>query len=302
MTAMPGLNVKLEALTRDQILARMAQKVSEGGVAMRVVAAALDTAKASESPIVGLLRDVFGRNPRVADSLKKNLALAGMGTPARYRAMFPEPQVTSTPQVMSGELGDASCGAPMLRVRVAKVQVVEEDDDVANDIVYCAVSAESQVGAELRVTPRTPNLDEGKTHQFSLESGVVWGQKAPRAADGNLLLTYDCFEQDDNSSYSNLLKSLGDAATKAGGVIGGEYGWVFGVAGIVANLAGGALALDGDDHLFNATQTIPASEHLKMTNGATWQVRRKGTNGLSDWDWILHMEAWGCAKYGGLNP
>ena len=76
--------------------------------------------------------------------------------------------------------------------------------------------------------------------------------------------------------------------------IPGVDGWVFPAVGIVAGLLGGALALDGDDLLFNATQVIPETEMLNLTTGAWWSVRRNGTNLNSDWDWELRMEIWGC--------
>ena len=58
------------------------------------------------------------------------------------------------------------------------------------------------------------------------------------------------------------------------------------------------LALDSDDHLFNAQQTVPLDMQLELTNGAFRTVRREGTHNLSDWDWELVVKAWGCAEYG----
>ena len=69
---------------------------------------------------------------------------------------------------------------------------------------------------------------------------------------------------------------------------------------LLAWIVGAALALDGDDYLFSATQTVPEESHLGLTNGAYWTVRRDGTHLLSDWDWELVLRAWGCAAFGTL--
>ena len=95
------------------------------------------------------------------------------------------------------------------------------------------------------------------------------------------------------------LDGIGQAATAIGGVAG-SYGWVFTVIGAVAPVIGDVVGMDGDDHLFNAQQTIPLDKQLDLTNGRFWSVRRHGSHSGSDWDWELRVEAWGCAEKGTL--
>lgn len=288
-------------ISRAALLERLQHRIADGGPGARVVAAALSPALAHENALVTTIRGIFAAHPAATLAVRKQLAIAGMPDTARYRDSLPESGPVSTPH--GGEFppgGTESCGAPLLRIRAQKITVHEEDDDFANDIVYCAITAEAATASEIRVTPPTPNLDEGDSHDFSLSAGIVWGQLAPESPAGNLLLTYDCFESDSDTGFQDLLDSIGQAATDIGGAIGGEYGWVFETIGAVAGVISDAVALDGDDHLFNATQVIPLEMQLALTNGGTWSVRRKGTNLNSDWDWELFMQVWGCAEYGSL--
>lgn len=305
LVAKPELNVALEALPPAAILERLEARVARGDAGVRIVAAALSSARATDGVLVKRTRGSLDAHPETKALVAASLALAGLADPEGYATIFPsrdvdlgvegEPSYTLDAPVGGSE----SCGAPLLRLRVARITVHEEDDDFANDIVYCAVTTEAAAGAEIRVTPTTPNLDEGDSHNFSIDAGIMWGQIGPRWPEGNMLVTYDCFEQDDGSSYGNLINAIGDAATEVGGAIGGQYGWVFEVVGAVSGVLAESIALDGDDYLFNATQTIDASLHLDLTNGRFWSVRRDGTNVNSDWDWELRVEAWGCAEYGG---
>jgi len=162
------------------------------------------------------------------------------------------------------------------------------------------VQAEAATGAEVRITPQTPNLDQGDSFQFALESGVFWGQAEPTTPAGNLMITYDCIEADTTDGYQNLVNAIGDAATQVGDVVEGDNGWIFKTAGAIAPVVSSGLALDSDDHLFNAQQVIPLDKQLELTGGAYWTVRRAGTHNLSDWDWELFISAWGCAEYGTL--
>jgi hypothetical protein len=301
-TPADDLNVALEYVPQSAILARLQQRVSDAGPAMRVVAAALSPERAGETRLVAYMRAELAKNPTAEAAIRRSLAKVGLDAPDAYRQTFPE--ILPALETMDGEFpegGTLECGAPMLRVRVASIKVHEEDDDVANDIVYCAIVTEGADGGEIRVTPQTPNLDEGDSHSFSIESGVMWGQVEPRTPGGNLMITYDCFEADTNDGYANLIGSIGQASSKVGGILDDDQGgWIFSIAGAVAPIITDALVLDGDDHLFNATQIIPVEKHLEMTNGRFWSVRREGTHLWSDWDWELRVEAWGCAEYGDL--
>jgi hypothetical protein len=296
-----GLDVAMQYLSKPEILARLEKRIAEAGPGVRTLAAALAAPRRGESPLATHLRKVLKASPKGEAALRAGLAKAGMSAPAAFALKNPE--TAPLPHVMTDEFpdgGTVECGAPLLRVRVAQVHVIEEDDDFANDIVYCSIVSEAKTGSEVRVTPETPNLDEGDSFSYSIDSGIIWGQNGPRKAGGNLMITYDCFEADSNDGYQNLIDSIANASSQIGGVLNdlGMQGWIFTVAGAVLPVVSDALALDGDDHLFNANQIIPADQQLALTNGGYWTVRKNGTHLNSDWDWELRVEAWGCAEYG----
>jgi hypothetical protein len=294
----------MQPVTPEQMQQRLFDAIVEGGEAVSVIAAALDDTPGSlEHPLVTRLREVFAAHPNATAALKRQLASAGMHSPRQFRAMHPDPKVEDIEWVthdVDYPGGTMECGSPMLRVGVSKIKVHEEDDDFANDIVYCVVQAETTNGAEIRITPKTPNLDEGDSHTFALESGVFWGQQGPSTPGGNMLITYDCFEADSSTGYQDLVGAIGTAAGEIGEVVEGDNGWIFTTTAAIAPIVSTGLALDSDDHLFNAQQTIPLDRQLELTNGAFWTVRREGTHYLSDWDWELFVNGWGCAEYGTL--
>ena len=295
----PAMNL----VTREQIVERLALEVGGSTEAMRVLAAALASdPEPDEHPLVTRLREIFAQQPAAAARLRAVLQGVGMASPSDYRALHPlARRAGGTMRPMGGEFPQPmDCGKPLLRIGVSQITVHEEDDDVANDEVYCVVQTEAQEGGEIRVTPMTPPLDQGQSYSFSLESGVFWGQMQPRYAGSDILVTYDCIESDTNDGYANLLSAIGQAAIEIGGVIPGEAGWIVVIVGVVAELVGAGLAMDGDDHLFNVQQLVSEQDHLALTNGAWWSVRRSGTHLLSDWDWELYIKAWGCAQYGTL--
>lgn len=292
----------MSAVTQADLLQRLEQAVAQAGPGMRVLAAALDETPTSfEHPLVTALREVFYKHPSQAQRLRSSLAKAGMLSAADFHAKFPAKKLKfPTYRQLDAEIpgGTIECGAPLLRVGIQKVTVIEEDDDIANDIVYCLVQAEAATGGEVRITPKTPNLDEGKSHTFPLESGVFWGQKELRTPGGNLLITYDCIEADTTQGYQDLIGAIGNASSQVGNVVEGDNGWIFTTVGAITPVITSGLALDSDDHLFNAQQTIALDKQLALTNGAHWKVRKSGKHGLSKWDWELTVRAWGCAEYG----
>lgn len=303
----PDLDVpKMLWIPPEQIQAHLAAHVTLGTDAMRVLAAALDTEQQpGEHPVVTHLRQVFAEHPAATAKVRRQLALVGLSSPASYRMVYPErrPQMSAAVGAYTRDSEfpwPVVCGDPRLRVGVHRIVVHEEDDDIDNDIVYCVVQAEAVTGAEIRVTPKTPNLDEGEDYVFSLNSGVFWGQLEPTTPGSDLFIAYDCIEADTDDGYANLLFAIGEASMGVGGTIPGDSGWIFSAVGIIATIVGAALALDGDDYLFSATQTVPEDTHLALTNGAYWTVRREGTHLLSDWDWELFIKAWGCAEFGTL--
>ena len=288
-----------------ETLALLTSHVDEGTDAAAMLAAALSPAQVGEAAFVTALREAFQAHPAGAAAVRRQLAVVGMEDPVAYRNAHPAPtqlqiDAAAAAAAIDGlttnpSAGGGPCDDPRMRVRVAQLTVHEEDDDFANDEVYCAITSEASAASEIKITPITPALDQGDQHSYSLEGGIVWGQSDLVAPAGNLLLNYNCIESDTANGYSDLLDAVAMAANAAGAIdIPGVDGWVFPAVGVVAGLLSGALSLDGDDLLFNGTQVIPEAEMLNLTSGAWWSVRRNGTNLNSDWDWELRMEIWGC--------
>lgn len=287
------------------LAAELASKVAAGGRGVRIIAAALDVPAHDgrlEHPLVPALRQVFREHPVEAAIVRRQLALAGIDSLTGYRARFPDPRVHPSELAFAPTPAAApeDCEPAKLRVRVAKIVVHDEADLVFKDNVYCAIISESPVASEIRVTPKTFALDAGQEYVYALAEGVVWGQLGePVAPQGNLLLTYNCLEADDTSGFEDFLAAISDA-TEGLGTIPGVNGWVFPVIGLAADIIGAALALEADNHLFNASQVIPVDLQLSMTTGVWWSVQRNGTFSLKNWDWELRMEAWGCTDDGTL--
>jgi hypothetical protein len=291
-------DIMLSYVPPEDALANITALLEQSTPGMRIIIAALDEARPDELAYVGHLRATFENHPAITDALRRQLAAANLQSLALYRDAHPEPRaadidLTTTDPHHGGTA--RPCEDPRLRVRVARIDVPEEDDDVLNDQIYCLIAGEGTESSELKLTPITPALDEGDGHDWALGEGVVWGQMDLAAPRGNLALTYNCIESESVDTYNALLGAIGDAAEEAGGVFGdSENGWVFDAVGVLGNLLPSVLMLDGDDQLFNASQIIAEDQHLELTAGAWWTVARSGTNINSDWEWHLRMEIWGC--------
>lgn len=309
--AIPGaIDVHLEALDVPlpggdaaplELAPRLQEAIEQGQLGVRVVAAALADAEPGEHPFVPRLRAVFAEHPHEAALVRRGLARAGMAAPASYRQHFPLAPALVDELAPPPAGAPEDCEDPQLRIRVAKIVVHEEADLVWKDNIYCAIISEATQSAEIRVTPKTYALDTGEEYVYSLAEGVVWGQLGePVAPQGNLLLTYNCLEADDTGGFEEFLDAIADAALGAD-AIPGAYGWVIPVIGLAAEIIGSALALETDNHLFNASQVVPAELQLGMTTGVWWSVQREGTFNLKPWHWELRMEAWGCTADGVLR-
>lgn len=299
---------KMTRLSKADLQARLEKALAKAGPELRVLAAALDAkVEPGEHPLVPALRKVFAENASAAERLRGGLAKAGWGSAAAYRAKFPLSKI-ELPKAPVGDAdppgGTVECGAPLLRVGVQKMKVHEKDDvwPAGGDEIFCIIQSESATGAEVRLLPMTPSLENGKEFAYSLESGVIWGQKGPTTPGGNLMITYDCVEQDDSSTYQKLIDAVGNAAGQIGGVIPGDSGWILTTVGALAPVISGSLGLNGDDHLFNASQVLPLDIQLELTNGRFWSIRKGDDGNFADggWDWELFVQAWGCAEYGTL--
>lgn len=302
---------KMSLVSKQELLAKMSAIVAEGGPGVRALAAALDDeARAGEHPLIPALRKIFAENRVAADRIRGGLAKAGLDSLKSFRTKFPIEKLPSDAKLdlpPMQALGDADppggtleCGAPLLRVGVSKIYVHNPDDAWPDekDEIFCVIQAESGNGGEVRLLPPTPGTGAGKEFSYSLESGVIWGQKGPKTPNGNLQLTYDCIEQDDSSSYQKLVDSIGNAASQLGGIVPGDSGWILGTVGALAPVISGSIGLNGDDHLFNATQVVPLDIQLSLTNGGYWSIRRGEKGTIFEWDWEVFIQAWGCAEYG----
>lgn len=193
------------------------------------------------------------------------------------------------------------CEAPMLKLRLASVEVHRLHSAV-NDVIYCVFTAESAGGSQVYLSPVFPKLGKGEHYTLSLGEGVFWGQaQAGLAPHGDLFITYNCYEQDDQSQYQAIADVIAGVADDLGGVwIPGVDGWIFPAVEGVANLISVGLGLDKDDHVLNLNQVIPAQFHYPLTHGASWVVRQwdKQSSEADYWDWQLNIEAWGCTENG----
>lgn len=264
---------------------------------LRVIVAALTPPYPGQPPQVEQLRAVFEQHPMQAQRVRKALAQIGLEPLEDYRDTHP-------PTPRAADLADperpaaaGTCGPPQLRMRVSQVTVHDPETLLGKDRIYCLVAAEAMSGAELRVMAPTPGLGAGETHALALSEGVFWGQdESVKFPEGNLILTYNCIEQDSTAEYEAFLESLGEAAAGLGG-IPGKAGWIFTGVGGVATLLGSALAFEGDDHLMNAQQIISTDSMMEMTHGVWWTVRKSEQLVWPNrFDWELRIEAWGCAE------
>jgi hypothetical protein len=301
----PSLDVThMVQMTPEQMRAQLAEQVSESTDAMRVIAAALDERQSDEHPLVTEVRDILAQFPAEREMIRKELAVAGMHSPALYRSLHPPPagRVATPAQPMADEFpgGTIECGAPLLRVGIEKMYVHNAQDVVPEeDEIYCLTQAESQNGGEIRITPVMTGLGDDDEWVLSLSEGLFWGQVAQQTPGDAIVITYNCIEDDsDGQQHAQLVDAIGNGATQVGGAVGGDYGWVFTTVGAIAGVVSTAMATNSDDKLFNAQQTIPLDIQLELTNGGYWSVHRDGDDWLGSWHWELYIYAWGCAEFG----
>lgn len=293
-----GLDTQLALVSPSSRVENLQARLADPDPGMRVIIAALLPARADESQSVAYLRGLYAEHPADVARIRQGLAEVGLVDLSQYADRFPAPGSMHT-MGLTPDGGTEECGAPLFRVRLAQVTTVRVHS-TTNDQVYCAVTAESNAGDEVAVTPATSNLGKGDSYQYTIANGIVWGNAGPRAPKGPLRLTYDCFEQDDPDGAKNLLEAIGTAAGSVGSIPGMPYGWAFGVGGAVLSGVGTIIGQNKDDHIFNATQTIAAEDQLELTKGAYWTVSRGGDQTIGRWQWDLRMEIWGCAEYGVL--
>jgi hypothetical protein len=254
-----------------------------------------------------------------APSCSNALAIPSQPTNVDYDSLgTPAPPPTSDAGVPLAN----TCQDAQLRLRIASIEVGHQGKEVwlptgtisgPPQSYYCLMQASDGAvlsGAgddagtggtvEVALTKPTATIPDFGSADFGPADSLFWGQMGPRLTQGNLTITYSCFQQKDPSSntFSNVLNA---AAMAAGNLANaGPYGWAFGLGSIALQAAGAAVQAaqqQGDWHMFDVTQTIDESRLLDLTNGRTWSFTRGGGDAAFQYPWSLtvHVESWGCA-------
>ena len=279
-----------------------------------VVQALLTEASPGEPIYMNELRRVLGQEPALREIMRTVLRKSIVDVGA-YLARFPA--LREPPRQLADSDG-IPCGAPKLRIRLKDIKVLTPENQPFigsdGDKIYCILTSESNNGSEIRITPVTPRLDSGQSYSYALYEGVFWGQdlppatattdagngtityEVPRAPNGDLMLTYRCWSQHNDTTWSSILSAAGNASAQVAGVAG-QYGWAFGLGAVVGQVAAAAIAAAQQDvaTVYNAQQIIPEDKQLAMTNGVSWRV----TGGKNGANYEMTMQAWGCAVNGG---
>ncbi len=215
-----------------------------------------------------------------------------------------------------------TCQDAQLRLRISRIDVGHQAKQVwlptgtisgPPQSYYCLLQASDGAvvsgsgpdagtngSVEVALTPPTALIPDFGGADFGPANSIFWGQKGPRLTQGNLTITYGCFQQKQPGSdtWSNV---LGAAAMAAGNLANaGPYGWAFGLGSVALQVAAAAVASaqqQGDWHMFDVTQTIDESRLLDLTHGRTWSFTEGGGNAAFQYPWSLKVtvEAWGCA-------
>lgn len=190
-------------------------------------------------------------------------------------------------------LETSGCGEMALRVHMRGVTVVERDDNIANDKVYCIAQAEDESGTEVLQTDVTRALGPGEYAAFSPDT--VYGAESPRDPGPELRLRYDCWEYDSAADYERF-RQAADVIRGIGKFFGGAvYAKAHSIAKIIDLVTDIAAIFDGNDHLFQATETLNRQAMWNWILDGEREVARGGNNNTSDWSWKLHIDADGCA-------
>lgn len=296
---MTELTTEMSLLTTNELLSRVAARVAEGDAGVRVLAHALAPRRPGESERITRFRAALAARPALATRLLRALRRAGMDSVEQYRDRHP--LLADTPTLAQPTRPTAVCDNPRLRIRVASITVNEDYDDVSDDIVYCVITTEAETVSELHLLPPTIELDEGQTHNYGTTAGIIWGaENQLTPPGGNMHVTYDCFESDQADGFNQLVEAAAEIAGNVDGVpIPGLDGWI--VPGdVLSSLLMNLIALDTDDYLLNAQQTIDKALLLELTQGRYWNLRRSDEGTFWAWDWTLRLEAWGCTDDGTL--
>ena len=193
--------------------------------------------------------------------------------------------------------GETTCADPQLRLRIREITIDRGNTDVRRQL-FCVITAEDGTHSELLLTPPREVLGGGRETHINLRpsEGILWGQGDLYRSIANITITYNCYLASNVEQAQAILDDIagraGDVAEHADG-----YGWVFGAVSVIGTIIGSSLSAVADSPILDVQQTIDAGALLELTNGRSWEIRRRQGNfaihGASDLR--LTVESWGCA-------
>lgn len=199
---------------------------------------------------------------------------------------------------------NTTCADPQLRLRVREISIQRGFFDIPRQL-YCVITAEDGRHSELLLTtPREAAGNRNTTRvNLRLGEGLFWGQGDLYRSISNITVTYQCFLSSNTEGAMSVLDAIAGRAGMAAAHADG-YGWVFGTVSVLSTIIGASLSAVADTQILDVQQTISAGALLAMTNGRSWEVRRRRGNldlsGASDLR--LTIESWGCADVRSVAP
>lgn len=190
---------------------------------------------------------------------------------------------------------DESCFAPELKLRVRRL-VVEDDGGflgAGSVSLFCAINASDGEKSTLTLIPLQENLNSGESVVFDPSLGTFWGQEGLEPAQRNLAITFECFEAN-SEAFKQIVDSVGEGAeglSQIPEVANSEYGWAFGVGGVVADVLGQALDGPETSRRMNVELRLASRAFYDLTNGRYFRIDAEDAGRR----FYLEVEAWGCA-------
>lgn len=266
------------------------------------IRAHLQTAFAEQRPAARLLADLLTAAQRGEASPIDRATAAWMTTALDAQApdwrapatIFPRPDAPPL-GLATGQLAleTAGCGDMALQIHIDGITVVERDDNVADDRVYCIAQAEDAQGTEVLKTGVTRPLDAGEYAGFA--ETLLYGNAGPRDPGRQLRVRYDCWEYDTAEDYERFRQAAA-AIERIGEALGpAVYVDAKTISELITLMTEIAAVFDGDDHLFQAQETLNRQALWGWILDGERILARGGSNNTSDWSWQLHVRADGCA-------
>ena len=193
--------------------------------------------------------------------------------------------------------GETTCADPQLRIRVREIVIDRGNTDIPRQL-FCVISAEDGTHSELLLTPPREVDGWGRETRINLRpsEGLLWGQGDLYRSIANVTITYNCYLTSNAEQAQAILDDIAGRAADVSEHADG-YGWVFGAVSVLGTVIGSSLSSVADSPVLDVQQTIDADALLELTNGRSWEIRRRQGNfaihGASDLR--LTVESWGCA-------